>query len=259
MKKIIFILFLLSTISIGYSQVGNNPFDRLTKSLFENELLSNRFLRNFVLIKTNTYKKRALIDMDQSLAKFDDNLSYIILHLPKDKNIEDDFMKLQNLWNVYRIHISDYQKTNYASLVHKTKKLEELLTNLRSNILEEHKRYKLNSNTIKPIVLMVDNAKKIDKLLTYYILTNGLKSQKTPLYSTIDFGDLYKNLKKVSKYKYKTKDANEIITDLNNSLKMMKSLIDKIGYKPKMLFSDVNNYSKKTFLLFTRFMSTIKN
>lgn len=259
MKRIIFTLFLLLSISKGYSQINNNPFDRLSKSLFENELLSNRFLRNFVLIKTNTYKKRALIDMDQSLAKFDDNLSYIILHLPKDKSIEEDFMKLQNLWNVYRIQISGYEKSNYSSLVRKTKKLEELLVSLRRDILEEHNSYGRNSNTIKPVLLMIDNAKKIDKLLIYYILSNGLKAQNIPSYKDIDFSDFYKNLKKISKYKYKTKDTNEIITDLGSSLKMMESLVNKAGYKPKMLFSDANNYSKKTFLLLTRFMSTIKN
>jgi len=155
MKKIIFTLLLLLSITHGHSQINNNPFDHLSKSLFENELLSNRFLRNFTLIKTNTYKKRALIDMDQSLAMFDDNLSYIILHLPESGDVQENFMKLQNLWNLYRIYVTSYEKSNYAALIKKTKKLEELISDLRKEILENHDRYSQNSSAIKSIVLMV--------------------------------------------------------------------------------------------------------
>jgi len=259
MKKILFLLIILYSYSNLNAQLNNNPFDKLSQSLFENEMLSNRFLRNFTLIKTNSYKKRALRDMDQSLAKFDDNLSYIILHLPDNHNVKEDFMKLQNLWNVYRIQVTDYDKNNYKSLIRKTLKLDQLTNSLKIKILDLQNANSINSNTIKTINYMIENAKKTDQLLTMYVLQGGLKFTDASSYYDVDFSDLYKKIKKISKYKYKTTDTNEILIDLNNSIKMMESLIAKKGYNPKMLFSDVNNYSKKSFLLFKKFMNTIKN
>jgi hypothetical protein len=240
------------------AQINDNPVDVLATKLYENELLSNRFFRNFVFIKTNTFKNKAMSDMDRSLAKFDDNLSYIILHLPYDKEVKDDYLKLQNFWNVYRLNITNYNSENYKRLISKTQRLEKLITELNKKILSKHPDYSAHKSLISLASLAVENGKNVDKMATAYILKYGLNVADAYNYYEFDFSGLKKNLKKIRKNKLLQGKVNDLVTDLNTTVDSIKTLIEKDKYNPKMMYAYVNAYTKKTFKLLHVIMQLVK-
>ncbi len=261
MKKI-YVLILVILLSFNnfksHAQISDNPVSVLTQKIYENEMLSYRFLRNFVFIKTNTFKKKTMIDMDRSLAKFDDNLSYIILHLPYNIKVKEDFLKLQNLWNIYRLNITDYEKENYKSLIYKTRKLEKYLKELNKDILDKHPGYSPNSKNIDIAHLIVENGKTIDKIAAAYILKLGLNFPEAFNYFEIDEGDLNKNLKKIGKYKPIAKEVKDLLVDLKSTQESVFQLVKKEKYNPKMMYAYDNAYTKKAFKVLTIIIKNIK-
>ncbi len=253
----ILIVFLSLTPSKISAQISDNPIDVLTQKLLQNELLSNRFIRNFVFIKTNTFKKKAMADMDKSLAKFDDNLSYIILHLPYDKKTKEDFLKLQNLWSIYRLDVTDYNKEHYKKLILKTRKLEKYINALNKDVLIKHPAYGRNKKNISLAELAVQNGKDIDKIAAAYVLQNGLNFPDAFNYFEINSGDFNKNLKKIGKFKKLAGKTHDLILDLKTNLASIITLKDKGKYNPKMMYAYVNSYSKKTFKLLDIIIKTI--
>ncbi len=257
--KHLYLFLLLSFFSLqGKAQISDNPLDVLTQKLYENELLSNRFIKNFVFIKTNTFKKKSMIDMDRSLAKFDDNLSYIILHLPYDRKVKDDFLKLQNLWNIYRLKITDYDKENYKSLILKTRKLEKYLKELNKVILEKHPAASANKKSINMAHLVVSNGSTIDKIAAAYVLKYGLNLPDAFDRFEIDKGALHKNLKKLGKFKPIAKDIKPLLADLKTTQESILQLVHKEKYNPKMMHAYDNAYTKKAFKLLGIIIKTIK-
>jgi len=258
MKKYIFIATFIFINFPVFSQVNENPIEILSEKLFQNEMLSNRFFRNFVFIKTNTFKKKVMTDMDKSLAKFDNNLSYIILHLPYDKKVKEDYIKFQNFWNIYRINITNYDNKNYESLINKSKKLNKLISTLTTNILRKHKHYNNHKKMIEMTQYATENVKTIDNIAIAYVLKNGLNVDDAFDYFNIDYGSVKKGLKKIGKNKTITNVAPDLITDLKTNLQSIQSLTEKKEYAPKMMFSNVNNYSKKSFKLLDIILKNIK-
>jgi len=258
-KQLFFFLFIyFSLFSNGIAQVDDNPIGTLSEKLLQNELLSNRFLRNAVFIKTNTFKKKALADMDKSLAKFDDNLSYVILHLPYAREIKDDYLKLQNMWNVYRLKVTDYENPNYKSLVVKTRKLTDQLRLLNKSILKKHKAYSKNKKVFEETQYVLENGIMADNIATAYVLKNGLNFPDAYGYFDIDFGQMKKNLKKLGKYEPVKKQDKDILVDLNTSIEAFESMMNKSSYNPKMMYSTVNSFSKKSFKLLNNILQNLK-
>jgi len=258
MKKYIVIISLLFLSLTGFSQVNENPIETLSEKLYQNEMLSNRFFRNFVFIKTNTFKKKVLADMDKSLAKFDNNLSYIILHLPYDKKVKEEYIKLQNYWNIYRINITNYDNKNYKSLIGKSKKLNELISNLTTSILKKHRQYNTHKKMIEMAQYTTDNVKTIDNIAIAYVLKNSLNVHNAFDYFDIDYGSLKKGLKKIGKNKIISSTSADLIADLKTNLQSIQSLVEKKDYIPKMMYSNVNNYTKKSFKLLDIIIKNIK-
>jgi hypothetical protein len=258
MKKILLYVFIIGSLWSTRAQINDNPINVLTEKIMQNELLVNRFLRDFVFIKTNTFKKKVLIDMDKSLAKFDDNLSYLILHLPQNSESKDDFIKLQNLWNVYRIAITNYEKKNYKSLIIKTKKLNRQLKKLKKDVLINHKDYSKNKKFLELADYVADNEKMINGLATAYVLKGGLETPEAFDYFDTNFGFMEKHLKKLGKNKVLATSSASLINDLKNDLKSIKALSEKETFNPKMMYSNVNSYSKKSFKLLSNILQLIK-
>ncbi len=260
MKKLyislLVLLFGLSAQNIQ-AQISENPLDILVEKLYQNELLSNRFLRNFAFIKTNTFKKKSMIDMDKSVAKFDDNLSYIILHLPYDRKVKEDFLKLQNFWNIYRLDITDYESERYHSLISKTRKLEKLIVELNKTILDKHPAYSHNKKSIYMASLAVDNVKNVDKAAAVYVFKNGLHYPQITNELEINTGELKKNLKKISKFKALKGTADSLLFDLSSTADAINDLLNKGKYNPKMMYAYTNTYSKMTFKLLNLILKTI--
>ncbi len=259
MKKYLLLFITILTLSFdGKAQIDDNPIYILSEKLYQNEMLANRFFKNFVFIKTNTFKKKALLDMDKSLAKFDDNLSYIILHLPENKDAQENFIKLQNFWNLYRIAITNYEQKNYKSLINKTRKFNKMLVKLTSSVLHKHPKYAHHKKMMEMAQHVADNQKNIDNIAIAYVLKGGLEMEDAYNYFDISFGDLKKGLKKLGKNKTIAAKATGIVNDLRITLESIKDLYDKDGYKPKMMFSNINNYAKKSFKLLDFIINNLK-
>ena len=253
----IFILFLGLNHQTANAQITDNPINKLVEKIYQNDLLSTRFLRDFALIKSNTFKKKTISDMDKSIAMFDDNMSYIILHLPDDRKIKENFLKLENYWNIYRLHITNYESEKYSSLVLKSEKLGHLIYLLSKEIPNKHKGYSKNKKPITLVDLAVENNKNIDKMLTAYIFKSGLKHPEVIDQMDFTLDDLKRNLKKIKKYKALNGKANDLISDLSNTIDAINSLLKKDKYNPKMMYAYVNSYSKKNFKLIDMIIQTI--
>lgn len=258
MKKLLLYLFIIGSLWSTHAQINDNPINLLSEKILQNELLTNRFLRDFVFIKTNIFKKKILVDMDKSLAKFDDNLSYLILHLPQNSETKEDFIKLKNLWNIYRITITNYDKKNYKNLILKTRKLNKLFIKLKKDILSAHKDYDANKKLLELAGYAVENEKMMSGLATAYVLKGGLDMPEAFDYFEKDFGLMQKHLKKIGKNKALQASTADLITDLKNDLKSVQALLEKENYNPKIMFSNVNSYSKKSFKLLSIILQNIK-
>ena len=245
---IILTIFIGLTISPVNAQISDNPLNVLSEKLLQNELLSNRFLRNFTFIKTNTFKKKSMADMDKSIALFDDNLSYIILHLPYDNKIKEDFLKLQNFWNIYRINISDFEKDNYKSLVNKTRRINKYIEQLNKDIFNKHREYSKYKKRIELAQLAVYNGKKTDGLVVAYLLKHAVNFND-PGYFDVDLGTMKKNLKKIGKFKRLNPKAKALIPDLTTTLESINRLLEKEKFNPKMIYAYDYSYANKTFKL----------
>ena len=257
-KIITLILLIVYNIPSLSAQISDNPINILSEKLLQNELMANRFIKNFVFIKSNTFRKKTMADMDKSIALFDNNLSYVILHLPDNKKVKEDFMKLQNFWNIYRINVTDFTKENYKSLMAKTFKLRKYIRDLNKNVFERHPQYSKNKKAIELAKLAVENSKKIDGIATAYILKNVLKVNNSDVYFDLDMASVNKNLKKIGKYKQLNTKAKDIIADLKNTAKSIYMLLHKEKVNPKMIYAYDSSFGKKNFKLFKYIIQTIE-
>ncbi len=256
--KIIILIFAINFLSVpAFSQIPDNPIKELSEKLLQNEMLSYRFFRNFVFIKTNTFKKKTMADMDKGIALFDNNLSYIVLHLPEHHKIQQDFLKLQNFWNIYRLNITNFEKDNYQSLIVKTKKLHKFIHQLNSDILDKHPGYSTNKKPIELAKLAIENSKKTDAIAIVYVLQKGLNFPDAINYFDVDMISYKKNLKKIGKFKALNPKAKSLIDDLKAILESIKILLQKENFNPKMMYAYSNTFGKKNFKLFNYLIQTI--
>ena len=258
MKKVFFSFALLILFSsTAFAQEDENPIGELSKRLYENEMLANRFLKNFVLAKTQVFKSKIMSDFDKSLALFDDNIAYISMHIPDDNKIRDKFMSLQSQWNVYRMAIIDLEQKNYKKIVNSTLMMRTECTAMREELLSKHPKYDDNKKVFKFIDYVVENNKRIDEVVISYIFKNQLNFPEIDKAISIDFSAIEKNIGKLTKYK-KLQDKRSL-TDLSNSLKMIENIYNNQNDRPKLLYSNTKYFSKKSYLLFYELINQIQN
>ena len=254
LRLLLLSLFYFATVQ---AQTNENPIGELSTRLLQNEMLTQRFIRDFVFIKTNTFKKKALLDMDKSLARFDDNMNYFALHLPDgNRELHEDYTKLKSFWNLYRLEITDYENNRYDKLIRKTKQFDKLMNEFLTDLLPLHKDYSKNKKSINTGLLDVENMKAIDNIATSYILKNTHGDGDN--FFNIDFDAIRKRLKKIGKNKQISGDAREYLLDLNNMLDIIESTYKKKNYNPKMMFSNVSGFSKKSYKVLNLILQTIK-
>ena len=255
---------IILTLFIGFNilpldaQISDNPLNILSEKLAQNELLSNRFFRDFVFIKTNTFKKKSMADMDKSVALFDDNLTYIILHLPYNRKVKEDFLKLQNFWNIYRINITDFEKDNYESLAEKTHRLKKYIKQLNKDVLDKHPEFSKNQKSIEKAQLILDNGKNTDAIAAVYVLENALNIKDADSYFNFDLKSMKKNLKKIGKSKILNQKTKNLAVDLKTTLESIGILLKKEKFNPKMMYAYNDSYTRKTFKLLRYIIETIK-
>ncbi len=258
MKKLFFSIVLLMMFSSPVmAQEDENPIGELAKRLYENEMLANRFLKNFVLAKSQVFKAKIMKDLDKSLALFDDNIAYISMHLPDDNKVRDDFMKLQEQWNIYRLAIIDLDLKNYKKIVNSTLLLGTECQKMRETLLSEHPKYDDNKKVFKYIDYIVENIKDIDGIVINYVFKNQLHFSEIEKALKIDFSTVKKNLAKLAKYK-KIQEKRSI-KDMGNSLVMIENVYNNQNDRPKLLYSNTKYFSRKSYLLFYELIGQLQN
>ena len=258
-KRIIIPVAILLFIMHSKAQVNDNPIGELSKRLMQNEMMSQRFFRNFVFIKTNTFKKKALADMDKSLARFDDNMEYFAMHLPADNTeIKEDFDKLNYFWSLYRLSITDYENSDYEKLIRKTKKFGKLMNEFITDMLQAHEDYGKNKKALNIALLDAQNIKDIDNIAASYVLKNAVDAYRDEKVFEVDFDGIAKRLKKIGKFKKTAALTREYVADLHNLLNMIKSTYYKNTYNPRMMFSNISGFSKKSYKILDIILNTIK-
>jgi len=257
MKNRIFmgILLLLYGTSMS-AQQDRVKFGTLLKGLFENEMLSQRFYKDFLLVKANINKTKAMSDLDKSMARFDDNLSYVASYVTSHKEIENDFTELQNYWNLLRMSMLDFDDDSYELQVSKLKNLDKLSINLLEKILKKDDLADTNSDQIKMMKLVTKNIRQADKILITYLLEKKFKQDLSDKFD-VDLSGVKKNIKKISKYN--NHQFGKITKDLSNNVLTIESLLDNELYHPKILMSNLIIFSKKNYQIFSNLIGSLKN
>lgn len=254
MKKT-YILLLLLFIGTGFtvrSQDVINPVNKLVQASYENKMFSYRLLMDYILVKNNVYQKKIINDIDKILARYDDNLLYIAKFAEKNKDTKKKFINLQLFWNDYRILFIDFDNTDLNKLIKYTDNFAKYNDELTLSVLETNKvkdKYKKQLETLD-LLAVLNN--QIDQLLINYFLKNHTKNQ---LYN-VDTKAIQKTLKKLSKTETGKNNIN-IIEDLKNTISVIESLYSKEN-NSKQMYSNVNYFTKKTFILMKQILSNIK-
>ncbi len=246
MKNILFSLFLILSFLNVQAQIDENPINLLAKRTAQNEMFTYRFFRDFLYYKSNVYQKKTQSDLDKSIAKFDDNLNQIILFLPKDKDVEKEYLTLQNYWNVFRLDITDLQSNKVKKLATKTLRFNKLLDKFNKSILDAHPKRSSYKKKMKKINRIVECEQEIEKSAIAYVLERGMKD-KTALYFNPNLSSVKSNLKKIFKEKKLSDEMKEHFVDMTETIKNIEILLTRETYHPKLMFAYVKSFSKRSF------------
>jgi len=248
MKKHIFLLMMYAIPFLGTAQINENPINELSKNLAQNEMLSKRFYRNYLFVKSNIFKDKTIKDTDRSIALFDENLSSLSLFLPENKKVEDNYLKLHNFWNIYRLKVTDYEKTNYGNLARQTHKLTKLYGDFKTSLIKLHPEYGDYKKTLSKINRIVENESLLENVAINYLLTRGLNQPDAANYYPVDLGTVKKNLKKLAKDKKLDPQLKSTLKDMIEITRNIESLLERKSYHPKLMYSYIKNISNKSFL-----------
>jgi len=254
MKKTIILLILIVFTRQASAQNVINPVHNLIKSTYENNMFSYRLFRDYTLIKSEIYENKIMADIDNTLSRFDNNLSYMTHFVTDNKNTQKHYMNLQLFWNNYRILILDLDNVGVEQFFNQTEQFSKLNEELAASIIEKRKlnsTYKDEINTLNVLVTLTND---IDKLLINYLYENELSKKEQPY--KIDIKSINKHINKLSKTKY-GKINQPVINDLRDNLSIIESLYP-VKNNSKQMYSNINYFTKKIFILMNRVLSTIK-
>jgi len=249
MKKIIILVLVIVSFNFVNAQIEENPINLLAKRTAENKMLGVRFLKDFIFIKNNIYQKKTKSDLDKSIALFDENLNNMVMFLPKDKDVEKNYLKLQNFWNTYRLLITDFKKENIKKVVYKSLQFYKLLDKFNNSLLENHPSYDKYKKKIKKINKITNSNNEMSALSINYVLSRGMKLNKLANEFGFDIGDIQKKLKKFFKAKKLPEDLKEIKIDLDETVKNVEAFLNRDSYQPKLIYSYSKSFSNKSFQL----------
>jgi len=254
MKKTIIIFMLVALTGTLKAQNVINPVRNLIKSTYENNMFSYRLFRDFTLIKSEIYENKIMADVDNTLSRFDNNLSYMTHFISDEKDTQKHYMNLQLFWNNYRILILDSDNVNVQEFFDQTEQFSKLNEELTASIIDKRKLNSTYKNEINTLNILVTLTNDIDKLLINYLYKNELHIKDQPY--KVDTKSIYKQVSKLSKTKY-GKSNLSIINDLKDNLSIVESLYP-VQNNSKQMYSNVNYFTKKVFILMNRILSTIK-
>ena len=254
MKKT-YILILLLTFSFGFSAHSQdviNPINKLIRSSYENKMFSYRLLTDFVLVKNNIYQNKLIKDIDNTLARYDENLLYMAKFTEKNKDSKKKFISLQLFWNDYRILFIDFENSDLNKLIKYTDNFAKYNEELTLSVLENANVTGKYKKQLETLDLLATLNNQINQLLINYLLKKTVKHQ---IYG-VDIKSIQKNLKKLSKT-ITGKNNLDIINDLYNTISIIESLYAKEN-NSKQMYSNVKYFTQKNFILMKKILSSIK-
>ncbi len=250
MKKIIIIFFITITSWTMSAQNVINPVRQFIKSTYENKMFSHRLLMDFVLIKNNVYPAKVMRDIDNTLARYDENLLYIAQFTKDNKNTHNKLVKLQLFWSDYRMLFIDYDNANLNELIKQThifyrlnNELEDLI---KSNYLK--KKY---VKQVEELSVLANLNNQINQLLINYYLKEIAHKQ---IYK-VKLKDIRKNIKKIQKMPVGKQNLG-IIDDLFSTISIIETL-NTTDNNSKQMYSNVSYFIKKNFILMKKVLSEI--
>lgn len=174
--------------------------------------------------------------LTDSLWCFDDNIE------PDNKFVKDDFLKVINLLkynkkNIYRLYLSKFANTNNTQIYKddKTLILIELLKNIKQEnelLIIEKTKLEKNKQILAEMKLKNNNICQTQKKITD--IETKIKKNK----------DIYDEIDKINKDKYKSKQYNKNNTELSIIHNYNKLINDEYGIYSsiwELLFSDKQN------------------
>ncbi len=247
MKNYIFLLILLTSSLAGKAQINENPINELTRNLAQNDMLTKRFYRNYLFVKSNIFKEKTTKDTDKAIALFDENLSALSLYLPENKKVEENFLKLHNFWNVYRLKVTDYERDNYGTLARNTHKFTKLYEDFKTSLIKLHPDYSAYKKILSRLNRVVENESLLENIAIRYLLKRGLKQPEAAQYFPEDMSSVKSNLKKLAKDKKLSPELKGIVADMIEITKNIEALLSRDSYHPKLMYSYIKNISNKSF------------
>lgn len=247
-KYLFFVIVFLSFFSYKLSaQINENPVNELVQNLAQNEMLTKRFYRNYLFVKSNVFKEKTIKDTDRSIALFDENLTALSLYLPDSKKVEDNYLKLHNYWNVYRLKVTDYENENYGMLARNTDKFVKLYEDFKTSLLKSHPDYSSYKKTLSKVNKIVENENLLENAAIDYLLKRGLNQPEAAQFFSVDMGTVKSNLKKLAKDKKLDPELKTTVIDMMEITKNIESLLSRESYHPKLMYSYIKNISNKSF------------
>jgi hypothetical protein len=249
MKKNIFFLTILWSMMFYHTnaQINENPINELAEKLAQNDMLTKRFFRNYLFVKSNIFTDKTIKDTDRAIALFDENLSALSLFLPDSKKVEENYLKLHNYWNIYRLKVTDYEKKNYLGLANSTHKFVKLNEDFQSSLIKLHPQYSSYKKTLGKINRITENENLIENIAINYLLKRGLNQPSAAQHYGVDLGSIKSNLKKLGKDKNLDPELKALVTDMVEITKNIDALLSRDSYHPKLMYSYVKNISNKSF------------
>ncbi len=247
-KHIALFVFIFTLLPVHLrAQVNENPINTLVYNLAQNDMLTKRFYRNYLFVKSNIFKEKTIKDTDRSIALFDKNLSSLSLFLPHNKKVEDNYLKLHNYWNIYRLKITDYEKDNFGILARNTRKFVKLYDDFNISLIKLHPQYNDYKKNLSKVNKIVENEKLLEDVAINYLLTRGFNQKDAAQFFSIDMGTVRSNLKKLGKDKKLSPELKDLLADMRETTKNIESLLSRDSYHPKLMYSYIKNISNKSF------------
>jgi hypothetical protein len=256
MKNKLVIAFALLFFSTSmFAQQDKVKFKTLAESLFENEMLTYRFYKDYLLIKANINKKKAFADLDKSMARFDDNLSNIDNYF-SDEDVRSDIEELQNYWNLHRVALLNFEDENYSLQISKLQNLDKLMIKLIEKVIKNVDLFDENDDVVEILKMTTQNIRQSDKIIIKYLLDKKFH-QKASEEIDVDLSRVKKNLKKIAKYN--KHQFSSKIDDLVININSVETLLEDDTFHPKMIMSNASVFSKKNYLIFSKLINSLKN
>ena len=251
MRRILFIFIFTGLAWSINAQNVINPVRQLIKATYENKMFSHRLLMDYILIKNNIYQTKVMSDIDNTLARYDENLLYIAQFSQKDNDIHKKMVGLQLFWNEYRMLFIDFEHANLNDLIKRTHVFYRYNNELADLIIKNRHLNDKYPKQLNVLDILADLNNQINQLLINYFLKDIARK---PIYK-VKIKDIRKNIQKLQKTSVGKQNLG-VIEDLYNTLSIIETLYATEN-NSKQMYSNMKYFIKKNFILMKKVLMSI--